>query len=58
MSYLWSGWNFTVGASNLTNQYPDKAVFANTAGGNLPYPESAPYGFSGAYYYASVTYHW
>ena len=58
VSYLWNNWNFSVGADNLTDQYPDKNNSANNFGGILSYPNSSPYGFSGAYYYASATFHW
>ncbi len=58
VSYLWNDWNFTVGADNLTNQYPDQNNSFNNFGGILSYPNSSPFGFSGAYYYASATFHW
>ncbi len=58
VGYVLNNWNFTVGANNITNQYPDKNNAANNFVGILTYPGSSPYGFSGAYYYASATYHW
>lgn len=58
-SYAWNDWNFTVGGNNVTNQYPDKSTPRDSAYNIiLPYPSSSPYGFSGAYYYATVAYHW
>ncbi|MBU6404464.1 MAG: TonB-dependent receptor [Proteobacteria bacterium] len=58
VSYLWNNWDFTVGANNLTNQYPDKNNAANNFGGILTYPNSSPFGFSGAYYYGTATFRW
>lgn len=58
-SYNWNDWTFSVGGNNVTNEYPDKNQ-PRTSAFNiiLPYPNSSPYGFSGAYYYATVAYHW
>ena len=58
-SYNWNDWTFSVGGNNVTNQYPDKNQ-PRTSNFNiiLPYPGSSPYGFSGAYYYGTVAYHW
>ena len=58
VSYLWNNWDFTVGANNLTNQYPDQNNAANNFGGILAYPNSSPFGFSGAYYYGTATFRW
>jgi iron complex outermembrane receptor protein len=58
VSYLWNNWDFTVGANNLTNQYPEKNNAANNFGGILTYPNSSPFGFSGAYYYGTATFRW
>ncbi len=57
-SYVWNKWDFTLGATNLTNQYPEKNNAANNFNGILAYPSSSPFGFSGAYYYGTVAYHW
>jgi iron complex outermembrane recepter protein len=57
-SYNWNDWTVTVGANDLNNAYPEKNNSANNFGGILPYPNSSPIGFSGAYYYGTVAYHW
>ncbi|EQD31531.1 ferric enterobactin receptor [mine drainage metagenome] len=58
VSYFWNNWDLTVGANNLTNQYPEQNNAANNFRGILPYPNSSPYGFSGAYYYGTATFRW
>ncbi len=58
VSYFWNNWNLTVGANNLTNQYPERNNAANNFRGILPYPNSSPFGFSGAYYYGTATFRW
>ncbi|HEX8757969.1 MAG TPA: TonB-dependent receptor [Steroidobacteraceae bacterium] len=45
-----------LGADNLTNAYPERA--RASLDGILPYPETSPFGFEGAYYYGSVGYQW
>ncbi|MGA7297691.1 MAG: TonB-dependent receptor [Rhodanobacteraceae bacterium] len=57
-SYDWSNWQFTVGANNLTNHYPDRNSDANNYHGILSYPLTSPYGFNGAYYYARAQVSW
>ena len=58
-SYNWNAWTFTVGADNVTNQYPDK-VLPNTAnedyGSGLQYSPLSPFGMNGRYWYGKVTY--
>jgi iron complex outermembrane receptor protein len=54
-SYDWNGWSFTLGGNNVTNTYPEKSSAANNFSGILPYPGTSPFGFSGAYYYANVS---
>ena len=44
------------GAGNMTNAYPDRA--RASLDGILPYPETSPFGFQGAYYYGRVGYQW
>lgn len=58
-SYTVNQWTFTLGGNNLTNAYPDREK-PPTAKYNviLPYPETSPFGFSGAYYYGTVAYNW
>ncbi len=58
VSYLLNNWDFTLGSDNLTNVYPEGNSAANSYHGILPYPNSSPFGFSGAYYYVRVRYHW
>ncbi|MDQ6608560.1 MAG: TonB-dependent receptor [Bacteroidota bacterium] len=48
----------TVGSNNITNQYPDKVLPTLTAynAGQSPYNRNVnQFGFSGAYYYSSLT---
>jgi iron complex outermembrane receptor protein len=58
-SYHWQAWTFTVGADNITNQYPTKAalnnVYEDRADG-LQYSSLSPFGFNGRYWYGKVTY--
>jgi iron complex outermembrane receptor protein len=61
LSYKWQGWNFTVGADNLTNQYPTKVAPNNAYdyyNGEIPYSPLSPFGFNGRYWYAKVGYTW
>jgi iron complex outermembrane receptor protein len=58
LEYQWHAWSFSVGANDLNNAYPDRTKAANSVGGILPYPESSPIGFSGAYYYGTAAYRW
>ncbi|MCU1720499.1 TonB-dependent receptor plug domain-containing protein [Pseudomonas sp. 5P_5.1_Bac1] len=46
----------TVGANNLTDQYPERSNNDINYGGNLPHDVLSPLGSNGAYYYAKVTY--
>ena len=46
----------SVGAQNVLNTYPDETRVVGGPG-NL-YPQGAPFGFNGAYYYARVNYGW
>ena len=48
----------TVGGDDLGNTYPQQNNSANNVFGMFPYPNSSPFGFSGAYYYGTVAYHW
>lgn len=58
LGYQWRRWSFAVGANDLNNAYPDRTKPANSVGGILPYPETSPIGFSGAYYYGTAVYRW
>jgi iron complex outermembrane receptor protein len=58
-SYLWDGFTFTVGADNLTNQYPTKVALNNQyddRADGLQYSSLSPFGFNGRYWYAKVAY--
>lgn len=57
-SYNRGRWVYTIGANNILNTYPDKLAANLSSGGNLVYPESSPFGFEGAYWYANVAYRW
>jgi len=59
VTYAWDHWKFTVGGNNVTNVYPDRwQPPGKTYNIILPYPESSPFGFNGAYYYGTVAYDW
>lgn len=59
VSYRVDDWKFTLGGNNVANVHPEKNNTANsTPGGQLPYPSSSPFGFNGAYWYASANYRW
>jgi iron complex outermembrane recepter protein len=57
-SYALGNWDFTLGADNVLNDYPDEVLFANSTNGQLPYSASSPNGFNGAYVYGKVSYRW
>ena len=57
-SYAYRNWDFTLGADNVLNDYPDEVLFANSTNGQLPYSASSPNGFNGAYVYARIGYKW
>ena len=46
----------TFGAQNLLNAYPEVSPNATNVGAQ--YPESAPFGFNGGYYYVRLNYNW
>jgi iron complex outermembrane recepter protein len=59
VDYTLNNWKFTLGSNNLTNVYPDKVQPpGKTYNTILPYPETAPFGFSGRYVYGTVGYSW
>lgn len=58
-SQTWNAFTFTVGADNLTNQYPTKAQLTtgyDDRAGGLQYSSLSPFGFNGRYWYGRVTY--
>jgi len=57
-SYAMGNWDFTLGADNVLDSYPDEVLFANSTNGQLPYSASSPNGFNGAYVYARIGYAW
>lgn len=57
-SYALGNWDFTLGADNVLNDYPDEVLFANSTNGQLPYSASSPNGFNGAYVYGRIGYKW
>ncbi len=57
-SYLLDRWRFTLGANNILNTYPEKNNASNYFNGILTYPLSSPFGFNGAYWYATAAYRW
>ncbi len=58
LSYHWSRWMLTAGGQNVGNTYPAQNIKSNSVFGMFPYPFSSPFGFSGAYYYGTVSYRW
>jgi iron complex outermembrane receptor protein len=57
-SYSLGSWDFTLGADNVLDEYPDEVLFANSTNGQLPYSASSPNGFNGAYLYGRIGYKW
>ncbi|MBN8888486.1 MAG: TonB-dependent receptor [Rudaea sp.] len=57
-TYLRGNWEFTLGVDNMFNTYPDEVLFANSTGGQLPYPNTSPLGFGGAFVYGNVKFRW
>ena len=57
-SYALGSWDFTLGADNVTDEYPDEVIFANSTNGQLPYSAASPNGFNGAYVYGRIGYSW
>ena len=57
-SYKLDRWDFTLGADNVLDEYPDEMIYQNTTLGQLPYSASSPFGFNGAFVYAKVGYQW
>ena len=52
-------WNFTLGADNVLDEYPEENIFANSTRGQFAYASSAaPFGFNGAFLYARAAYKW
>ena len=49
-----SGLELSLGAENVLNNFPDENPFARNVGSK--YPESAPMGFAGGFYYARARY--
>ncbi|MBW4052817.1 MAG: hypothetical protein HIU85_15390 [Proteobacteria bacterium] len=58
LGYHWRRWSWTLGSNDFNNAYPDRVIPANNFGGILPYPQTSPIGFSGAYYYGTAAYRW
>lgn len=56
--YTHGSWDFTLGADNVFDSYPEEVLFANSTNGQLPYSASSPNGFNGAYLYGRVGYKW
>jgi len=46
----------TIGADNISNQYPDPSIAGNTNSGILPYSGIAPFGIDGRFLYAKMTF--
>ena len=57
-TYKRNGWSFTVGGDNVTDEYPDDLILANSTGGQIPYSAASPFGFNGAFVYGKVGFKW
>jgi len=57
-TYHLDRWDFTLGADNVTNTYPDELIYANSQNGQLPYSNYTPFGFNGAFVYGKATFRW
>ncbi len=57
-SYKMGSLDFTLGADNVLDTYPDEVIYQNSTFGQLPYSGSSPFGFNGAFMYAKVGYKW
>ncbi|WP_017908966.1 TonB-dependent receptor plug domain-containing protein [Xanthomonas sp. SHU 199] len=58
-SYAWHDLTFTVGADNVTNQYPTRTALNNIYDdrpNGLQYSPLSPFGFNGRYWYGRVSY--
>ncbi len=51
-----NGFELSVGATNLFNNFPDRNVYSGSRGSK--YPESAPGGIDGGFYYTRLQYSW
>ena len=50
--------SFTLGADNVTNEYPVEQRYEVSTNGQIPYSGLSPFGFNGAYVYGKVMYRW
>ena len=57
-TYKLDRWDFTLGADNVLDSYPEEVIYQNSTLGQLPYSGSSPFGFNGAFVYARVGYKW
>ena len=51
-----SGLSLAFGVQNLFDTYPDEVVSKTQDELGIRYPESAPYGFNGGFYYFKASY--
>lgn len=57
-TYKLDRWDFTLGADNVLDEYPDESKTALGARTYLPYNTASPFGFNGAYVYGKIGYKW
>jgi iron complex outermembrane receptor protein len=57
-TYRLQDWDFTLGADNVLDEYPDDVIYRNSTNGQLPYSAASPNGFNGAFVYGKVGYKW
>ena len=58
LGYRVKGWEFSVGADNMFDTYPDRSIPSLGTRNYLPYSTQSPFGFNGAFYYGKVSYAW
>ncbi|PNS09330.1 TonB-dependent receptor plug domain-containing protein [Solilutibacter silvestris] len=58
LGYRVKGWEFSVGADNVFDTYPDRSIPGFGTRTYLPYSTQSPFGFNGAFYYGKVSYSW
>ncbi|MHC9086927.1 TonB-dependent receptor plug domain-containing protein [Luteimonas sp. RIT-PG2_3] len=51
-------WTLTLGADNILNEYPERAIPALANSNQFPYNSQSPFGFNGAFVYGRINYKW
>jgi len=59
LSWSRNAFTATVGSDNVTDEYPDRVIAANSFSGILPYSRgTTPFGFNGRFWYARAGWRW